>query len=79
MMILTPITAGKTTSSGEKSPTVITEPFNDELKNELQAASRIHTGPIKLTSGYDGVKYNIVPAEFVHDVQKGTEVSLNLN
>ncbi|KAG6084991.1 hypothetical protein E4U15_001413 [Claviceps sp. LM218 group G6] len=35
--------------------TDVTEFFNEELKNELEAASRIHTGPIKLTSGSNGV------------------------
>ncbi|KAG6054131.1 hypothetical protein E4U32_007116 [Claviceps aff. humidiphila group G2b] len=48
--------------------TATTEPFNDELINELQAASKIHTGPIKLTSGADTCALFTEQLQFTHKI-----------
>ncbi|KAG6095561.1 hypothetical protein E4U31_005773 [Claviceps sp. LM219 group G6] len=38
-----------------KIPTVIDQPFTDELIKELRTGSRSHEGPFKLTSGGNSV------------------------
>ncbi|KAG6123634.1 hypothetical protein E4U38_001079, partial [Claviceps purpurea] len=45
-----------------------TEPFNDELINELQAGSKIHTGPVMLTSGRDDVALISEKLQFAHKI-----------
>ncbi|KAG6062882.1 hypothetical protein E4U16_001042, partial [Claviceps sp. LM84 group G4] len=48
--------------------TATTEPFNDELTNELKAASKIQTGPIKLTSGADACAAFTEKLQFTHKI-----------
>ncbi|KAG6018447.1 hypothetical protein E4U40_000326, partial [Claviceps sp. LM458 group G5] len=68
------ITGRKRTSSGGNSAVisrrlqVTTEPFNDELTDELKTASKIHTGPIKLTSGADTCAVFTEKLQFTHKI-----------
>ncbi|KAG6237356.1 hypothetical protein E4U23_008593, partial [Claviceps purpurea] len=43
-------------------------PFNDELINELQAGSKIHTEPVMLTSGRDDVALISEKLQFAHKI-----------
>ncbi|KAG6059832.1 hypothetical protein E4U17_005527 [Claviceps sp. LM77 group G4] len=52
--------------------TATTESFNDELLKELQVASNIHTGPIKLTSGWEDRALFAEKLQFAHKIFKGT-------
>ncbi|KAG6219201.1 hypothetical protein E4U44_007648 [Claviceps purpurea] len=49
-----------------KLPTVIDQPFTDELIEELRSASSYHEGPFKISGGYDSVALYSDYLEFSH-------------